>query len=124
MFHTIKLKKIDFVSNPPLEARPASIIDVNQYGDPVTKFVYQERSNEPFLQGAHYDPSVMSLRAKLGRGVELQKVSYDQLENDPNKLQAQAEQFADAVVSRSKSRTVAPVSEPSNSQIVESSNPS
>ena len=124
MFHSIKLKKIDFVSNPSLEARPAPIVDVNQYGDPVTKYVYQERSNEPYLKGAHFDPSVMSLRAKLGRGVELQKVSYDQLENDPNKLQAQAEQFAEAVVARSNSRTVSPVSEPSNSQNVESSNPS
>lgn len=104
MFHSIKLKPIEFVSNPKLEARAVPIIDVNQHGDPVTKYVVQERSNLPYLQGAHYDPSIMSLRAKLGRGIELQKVSYGQLENDPNVLMDNAEQFAAAVIDRSNSR--------------------
>ena len=104
MFHAIMQKKITFKSNPPLE--PEFVVDytTNAEGSPVNKFVLTDRSNKGHLQGAVYDPSVMSLRARLHRGVDLQKVGYDVTDNDLNRLYASAKRMSTELSSRAASR--------------------
>lgn len=115
MFHTIKLKKINFCSNPELDPLPVPDYTVNENGDPINRYVYQKPSNLG-LQGAHYDPSIMSLRARLNRGVELQYVNYDQTENDPNVLRSLELNFAKHIDSVILARHNAPVSSVVESQ--------
>ena len=94
MFHVIKLEKIDFQSNPPLVPRHVVSMTTREDGSPVNKFVLTERDNKSPLSGAHYDPSIMSLRARLARGVELQSVSYDVTNNDLNSLYNSSKKLA------------------------------
>lgn len=120
MFHAIKLEKIKFRSNPPLEPRMTVDYTTREDGSPINLFIKKERSNKG-LAGAHYDPSTMSLRARLARGVELQKVSYGVIENDPNVITRKARKLIsdiDASASARAAAAAASVSdtvEPSNS---------
>lgn len=120
MFHpNLTQEKIKFLSNPPLEPRAVPDYDVNEFGSPVNRYVLKERDNKG-LVGLHYDPSVMSLRARLNRGVELQYVDYDVTENDPNKLAYIANNIAQKIDSRIQARfessqvVPSPTVEPSN----------
>lgn len=103
MFHTIKLKKIDFVSNPPLEPRVVVQQSIRSDGTPVNLFMMTERDHKG-MPPAHYDESIMSLRAKLNRGVQLQTVNYDMTENDPNKLSRLAHSMTAELLKRSSER--------------------
>lgn len=119
MFHpNLKQEKIVFKSNPPLEPRAVPDYTLNEYGSPVNKYVVQERDNRGLI-GLHYDPSVMSLRARINRGVQLQYVDYDVTENDPNKLAYIAKNVAAHIDSNIRARQAAvpeptPNPEPSN----------
>lgn len=89
MFNCSKLQSIDFVSNPPFEDSPVIVPD-DRNGVIVNKIVYQPCSNRSPFDGIKFSPETMSLRSKLNLGVHLDKVSFGQLENDPNKLQSLA----------------------------------
>ena len=119
MFHAIKLERIEFKSNPELEPRPVLETSTNENCDPVNRFVMQKRSNRG-LAGAHYDPSVMSLRARLARGLDIQRVNYGVTENDLNKLRASAMRLSTSIIDASNARAAAavqePISEPSKSE--------
>ena len=119
MFHAIKLEKIDFKSNPPLE--PVMTVDytTREDGSPINLFIKKDRSNKG-LSGAHYDPSTMSLRARLARGIELQKVSYGIIENDPNVITRKARKLISDIDASAAARQVSAdipetTVEPSNS---------
>lgn len=103
MFHTIKLKKIEFSSNPPLEPRVVVQQEIRSDGTPVNLFVLTERDHKG-MPPAHYDESIMSLRSKLNRGVQLQTVNYDMTENDPNKLAHLAHSMTSELLKRSAER--------------------
>lgn len=104
MFHSINLKPIDFRSNPGLDPRPMNDWHTREDGCPVNKFVLAPRDNKSFFQGAHYDASRDSLRARLNLGIPLQKVSIGITENDPNKLSAVARSYVNAINSRASQR--------------------
>lgn len=103
MFHAIKLEKIEFSSNPPLEPRMTVDLSTREDGSPVNVFLLKERSNKG-LAGAHFDPSTMSLRARLARGVELQKVGYGIIENDPNVITSKARKVVADIEASASSR--------------------
>lgn len=103
MFHRIKLEKIEFISNPPLEPRVVVQQEIRSDGTPVNLFVMTARDHKG-LSPAHYDASVMSLRAKLNRGVALQTVNYDVTENDPNRLQALCHSLTSELLKRTSER--------------------
>lgn len=103
MFHTIKLEKIAFKSNPPLEPRVVVQQEIRSDGTPINLFVLTERDNKG-LPPAHYDESIMSLRSKLNRGIQLQTVNYDVTENDPNKLARLAHSMTSELLKRSAER--------------------
>ena len=106
MFHTIKLKKIDFKSNPS-DVEPIPVIEkeINEYGSPVNRVRYELPSRVPNV--AHYDAATMSLRARLNRGILLEHVDYGVVENDPNKLNASARRLASEIEYRAASRAAA-----------------
>lgn len=103
MFHTIKLERIAFKSNPPLEPRVVVQQEIRSDGTPVNLFVLTERDHKG-MPPAHYDESIMSLRSKLNRGVQLQTVNYDMTENDPNKLSRVAHSISSELLKRSAER--------------------
>lgn len=114
MFHTIRQEKSPFKSNPPLEPRFVVDLSIREDGSPINVFLLKERSNKG-LVGCHFDPSTMSLRARLARGVELQKVNYGIVENDPNVITAKARKVVSQLEASAQSRAASePVSEPSN----------
>lgn len=91
-----------------MEPRAVLDYDVNEFGSPVNRYVLKERDNKG-LVGLHFDPAVMSLRARLNRGVELQYVDYDVTENDPNKLAFIARNISAKIDSRIQQRAVSQV---------------
>lgn len=103
MFHLIKLEPIAFKSNPPLEPRVVVQQEIRADGTPVNLFVLTERDHKG-MPPAHYDESIMSLRSKLNRGVQLQTVNYDMTENDPNKLARVAHSISSELLKRSAER--------------------
>lgn len=109
MFHAIKLKRIDFSSNPKLPYFHRVEFATDDNGSPVDLIVYKAEDNRGVFMGSHYDPSSMSLRARLNRGVRLQTVNYDITENDPNKLASVARSQASAIIARSQSRKTSTV---------------
>lgn len=113
MFHSIKLEKIDFRSNPPLEPRVVVQQEILSDGTPVNLFVMTARDHKG-LPPAHYDASIMSLRSKLNRGVALQTVNYDVTENDPNRLQALCHSITSELLKRSSERQYQASLQPAN----------
>lgn len=100
MFNSFQLSKIEFTSNPDLGEDYKVELSTNDYGSPVNRIVRVPRSNRPFYDGVKYDPALMSLRAKLNSGIDLQRVSFGQTENDPNKLFGYALHFEQSLAER------------------------
>lgn len=104
MFHSIRLQRIDFVSNPPLDPVPYVDRSINDYGDPVNLFLVKERDHKSSFAGSHFDPSRHSLRAMLNLGIQLQPVNYDITENDPNVLSKKAKSLSAQIENSMNSR--------------------
>lgn len=100
MFNKFQLSRIDFKSNPDLGEDYRVVLSTNDFGSPINKIVREPKSNRPFYDGFKYDPSLMSLRAKLNSGIDLQRVSFGQTENDPNKIYEYALHFEASLASR------------------------
>lgn len=100
MFNKFHLSRIDFKSNPDLGEDYRVVLSTNDFGSPINKIVREPKSNRPFYDGAKYDPALMSLRAKLNSGIDLQRVSFGQVENDPTKILEHALHFEQSFASR------------------------
>ena len=100
MFNKLKLSRIDFVSNPDLGEDYRVILSTNDFGSPINQIVREPKSNRPFYDGAKFDPVTMSLRAKLNSGIDLQRVGFGQLENDPSKIYDYALHFEQSLAER------------------------
>lgn len=100
MFNKFQLSRIDFKSNPDLGEDYRVVLSTNDFGSPINKIVKEPKSNRPFYDGAKFDPALMSLRAKLNSGIDLQRVSFGQVENDPTKIYEHALKFEQSLASR------------------------
>ena len=124
MFHSIKQKRIDFYSNPPLSPIPHVVRDINEVGSPINKVVLVNRDNKSPFAGSHFDPEKHSLRAMLNFGIQLKPVNYDIVDNDLNSLYQTAKRESQLLIDSSSSRISAapsaavevPIVEPSKSE--------
>lgn len=104
MFHSIKLDKIDFRSNPPLDPIPHVVRDISDNGSPINSFKMITRDNKSPFAGSHYDPEKHSLRAMLNLGIELTPVNYDITDNDVNSLSRKASSLSSQIETQINSR--------------------
>lgn len=102
-----------FKSNPELQ--PLEVIEPLLKDGVVTNHVRKvPRSNKSLLAGAHYDPSIMSLRALLNLGVKLDFVYPDTLENDPTVIYNRINSMSNTITTR-YAQLLSDSVEPSNS---------
>ena len=100
MFNVFHLQKIEFSSNPDLGEDFVVDCSTNDLGSPINKVVAKKLSNKAFYSGHVYDSATMSLRAQLNSGVDLQRVVFGQVENDPTKLMNYALKFESSLQQR------------------------
>lgn len=119
MFHSISPKRIEFVSNPPLDPIPHVVRDINEYGSPVNKFVLVQRDNQSPFKGSHFDPAKHSLRAMLNLGIQLTPVNYGQISNDINAMYQTAKSESQLLIDAAAHRRVQAEALADQSSIVE-----